>query len=66
MAQMSRPNSLILALDSNLFAAGFVVGLIIGKLILRNTLLAVAFGTGLGLAVATSPQDDSAARNGSA
>ena len=47
-------NTFTLTVDGNLFAAGFAVGLILGKLLLRNTMLAVAFGMGLGLAVGTS------------
>jgi hypothetical protein len=46
--------SFTLTTDGTMFSMGFAVGLIIGKLLLRNTLLAVAFATGLGLAVGTS------------
>ncbi len=46
-----------LQVDGNLFAIGFAIGLILGKLVLRNTLFAIAFGTGLGLAVGTSADD---------
>ncbi|MFO7323290.1 MAG: hypothetical protein DIU68_016290 [Chloroflexota bacterium] len=49
-------NTFTLTVDGNLFAAGFAVGLILGKLLLRNTMLAVAFGMGLGLAVGTTPE----------
>ena len=42
--------------DSSLFYVGFLIGMILGKMVLKNTMLAVAFGTGLGLAVGTSPQ----------
>jgi len=54
MAQKTASNSFTLTVDSNLFAVGFAIGLILGKLVLRSTSLAVAFGTGLGLAVGTS------------
>lgn len=46
--------SFTLTVDGSLFTVGFAVGLIIGKLLLKNTMLAVAFGTGFGLAVGTS------------
>lgn len=45
-----------LRVDGSLFGAGFVIGLVIGKLILRSDFLAVVFGTGLGLAVGTTPE----------
>lgn len=51
-------NSFTLSVDGNLFAAGFAIGLILGKLILRNTMLAAAFGMGLGLAVSTTAEVD--------
>lgn len=54
MAQKTSNNSFTLTVDGNLFAVGFAIGLILGKLVLRSTSLAVAFGTGLGLAVGTS------------
>ena len=45
-----------LEIDSSLFSIGFVVGIVVGKLALKNSLLAVAFAMGLGLAVGTSPR----------
>lgn len=45
-----------LKVDSGMFIVGFGVGFFIGKLLLRSTLLAAAFATGLGLAVGTSPE----------
>lgn len=58
MARKTSTNSFTLTVDSNLFAVGFAIGLILGKLVLRSTSLAVAFGTGLGLAVGTSASMD--------
>jgi hypothetical protein len=55
MSQMGQNGeSFTLTVDGSLFTVGFAVGLIIGKLLLKNTMLAVAFGTGFGLAVGTS------------
>jgi hypothetical protein len=54
MAQMSQSNPDNVTVDSSLFSVGFLIGLILGKMVLKNTMLAVAFGTGLGLAVGSS------------
>lgn len=54
MARNTDSGTFTLTVDSNLFLVGFAIGLILGKLVLRSTSLAVAFGTGLGLAVGTS------------
>ena len=50
------PNSFTLSVDGNLFSLGFVIGVVLGKLVLKNSLLAVAFAMGLGLAGGTSPR----------
>jgi hypothetical protein len=55
MSQITpKQETLVLKMDSGMFSIGFAVGLIIGKLVLRNTMMAIAFATGLGLAVGTS------------
>ncbi len=53
---VSSTGSFTLEVDGSLFSMGFVVGIVLGKFALRNTLLAVAFAMGLGLAVGTSPR----------
>ena len=63
MSQMSNRQSFTLTTDGNLFSIGFAVGLIIGKLVLRNTMLAVAFATGLGLAVGMSAETGDGSEN---
>ncbi len=50
------PGSFTLEVDGSLFSIGFAVGAVLGKLVLKNSPLAVAFAMGLGLAVGTSPR----------
>jgi len=55
MSQMNDSrDSNTLNVDGGRFSVGFIVGLAIGKFLLKNTLLAVAFASGFGLALGTS------------
>jgi hypothetical protein len=55
MSQMNGSHdSFTLSVDGGMFSVGFIVGLAVGKFLLKNTLLAVAFATGFGLALGTS------------
>lgn len=44
------------SIDGGMFTIGFAVGLLVGKLVLRSTTLALAFATGLGLALGMSSE----------